>query len=65
MAIILDPTIGRRVALRPHLDLWMRGVRYVTIRDYVLGNSDRPTRYLVQWADRSSVWLDADDIDFN
>lgn len=55
--------VGDRVALAPHLDLWMAGVRFGTVVEEYRGETT--TRYLVDHgegvADRAA-WIDADDL---
>jgi hypothetical protein len=52
---------GRRVKLAPHLDLWMRGVRYATVvlvgRCYIhlLDDANREHRISVNWIDSLEV----------
>lgn len=56
---------GDRVALAPHLDLWMAGARYGDARESML-NEEGQRRWLVavQYpnGNRVLVWLDADDL---
>lgn len=53
-------TIGQRVALAPHLDLWMAGVRFGEISSIEAGSSDADTGYGIL-ANGRVYWLDASD----
>ena len=55
---------GDRVALAPHLDLWMAGVRFGTVIA-VQANEEGTRMYCVDYGDGVSdrtVWLTAEDL---
>lgn len=53
-------TEGARVALAPHLDLWMAGLRYGTVTSMHVGTA-RPF-YFVQLDNGKNVTLEPDDL---
>lgn len=55
--------VGDRVALAPHLDLWMAGVRYGTVSE--VNQHVGYTEYLVDYGEgvaQRQVWLRSDDL---
>lgn len=55
-----DITVGKRVALAPHLDLWMAGTRYGECVDIMDFNGE--TMYHVKFDHKNETWLKADDL---
>lgn len=52
---------GDRVALAPHLDLWVAGLRFGTV-DETMRNEEGVLSYLVALHETLSVWLTLDDL---
>lgn len=53
--------VGSRVALAPHLDLWMAGVRYGEVIDTSV-NENREVMYLVKCDEFNRLWAGPDDL---
>lgn len=52
---------GDRVALAPHLDLWMQGIRFGIVVEQSV-NEENERRYLVQYTPGDAVWLTGEDL---
>lgn len=53
---------GDRVALAPHLDLWMSGVRYGIVAQQMVNEENERMYCVVLPNGRTSVWLSGEDL---
>lgn len=53
---------GDRVALAPHLDLWMSGVRYGQVVEQMVNEENERMYCVVLPNGRTSVWLTGEDL---